>query len=182
MDTVQTAFDKAYWASEPPELQALPAIADLTQRTTRAAVLATQGFIVDVPIMVWGWDPYLVMTMRENYGYTWVPSALQTNISVAPGITQPGAVAYDPTHPPPGSIKVSINIADYPPYNPPPAPAAQLPTDGDPVGPLSIGTLYLSVAGDTSPDGTKFTDSRGTFLKHVTITPFGRTNYWEKIA
>jgi hypothetical protein len=75
MDSVQTAFDKAYWASEPPELQALPAIADFTQRTTRASVLAAQGFIVDVPIMVWGWDPYLVMTMRENYGYTWVPSA-----------------------------------------------------------------------------------------------------------
>ena len=184
MDTVQTAFDKAYWASEPPELQALPAIEDLTQRSTRAAVLATQGFIVDVPIMVWGWDPYLVMTMRENYGYTWVPSALQSNVTVAPGVTQPGAVAYDPTHPPQGSIKVSINPADYPPYNPPPAPApaAQLATGGDPVGPLSIGTLYLSVAGDTSPDGTKFTDSRGTFLKHVTVTPFGRTNYWEKIS
>jgi hypothetical protein len=182
MDTVQTAFDKAYWASQPPELQALPAIADLGQRTTRAAALATQGFIVDVPIMVWGWDPYLVMSMRENYGYTWVPSALQTNISVAPGVTQPGAVAYDPTHPPPGSIKVSINVADYPPYNPPPTPAPQLATDGDPVGPLSSGTLYLSIAGDTSPDGTKFTDSRGTFLKHVTITPFGRTNYWEKTA
>jgi len=181
MDSVQTAFDKAYWASEPPELQALPAIADLGQRTTRAAALATQGFIVDVPIMVWGWDPYLVMTMRENYGYTWVPSALQTNISVAPGVTQPGAVAYDPTHPPAGSIKVSTNIADYPPLTPPPA-SPLVASDGDPVGPLSIGTLYLSVVGDTSPDGTKFTDSRGTFLKHVTITPFGRTNYWEKVG
>ena len=181
MDSVQTAFDKAYWASEPPELQALPAIEDFTQRTTRAAVLAAQGFIVDVPIMVWGWDPYLVMTMRANYGYTWVPSALQPNVSVAPGVTQPGAVAYNPTNPPAGSIKVSTNIADYPPLTPPPT-STLVASDGDPVGPLSIGTLYLSVVGDTSPDATKFTDSRGTFLKHVTITPFGRTNYWEKIA
>ena len=181
MDSVQTAFDKAYWASQPPELEALPAIADLGQRTTRAAALAAQGFSVDVPIMVWGWDPYLVMTMRTNYGYTWVPSALQPNISVAPGVTQPGAVAYDPTHPPPGSIKVSTNIADYPPLTPP-APVPQLATDGDPVGPLSVGTLYLSVVGDNYPDGAKFTDSRGTFLKHVTITPFGRGNYWEKIS
>jgi hypothetical protein len=181
MDSVQTAFDKAYWASEPPELQALPAIADFTQRTTRAAVLAAQGFIVDVPIMVWGWDPYLVMTMRANYGYTWVPSALQPNVSVAPGVTQPGSVPYNPANPPAGSIKVSTNIADYPPLIPPPT-STLVASDGDPVGPLSIGTLYLSVAGDTSPDGTKFTDSRGTFLKHVTITPFGRTNYWEKIA
>jgi hypothetical protein len=50
------------------------------------------------------------------------------------------------------------------------------------VGPLSVGTLYLSVVGDNYPDGAKFTDSRGTFLKHVTITPFGRGNYWEKVA
>src|SRR5580700_10805393 len=128
MDTVQTAFDKAYWASQPPELQALPAIADLGQRCTRAAALAAQGFVVDVPIMVWGWDPYLVMTMRANYGYTWVPSALQPNIAVAPGVTQPGTASYDPAHPPAGSIRVSTNIADYPPFNPP-APSAQLATD-----------------------------------------------------
>jgi hypothetical protein len=181
MDSVQTAFDKVYWASEPPELQALPAIDDMSQRTLRAAALAAKGFIVDVPIMVWGWDPYLVMTMRANYGYTWVPSALQPNVTVAPGVTQPGTAAYDPTHPPAGSIKVSTNIADYPPFTPP-ASSPQLATDGDPVGVQSIGTLYLSVVGDTSPDGAKFTDSRGTFLKHVTITPFGRTNYWEKVG
>jgi hypothetical protein len=181
MDTVQSAFDKAYWASQPAELQTLPAIEDFNQRSLRAAALATQGFIVDVPIMVWGWDPYLVMTMRADYGYTWVPSALQPNISVAPGVTQPGAVPYDPAHPPTGSIKVSTNIADYPPLDPPVS-TPQLPTSGNPVGPQSLGTLYLSVAGDSYPDGAKFTDSRGTFLKHVTFTPFGRTNYWEKVA
>jgi hypothetical protein len=181
MDNVQTAFDKAYWASQPPELQALPAIDDFGQRTLRAADLATKGFIVDVPIMAWGWDPYLVMTMRANYGYTWVPSALQPNVTVASGVTQPGSVAYDPGHPPPGSIKVSTNIADYPPLNPP-APTPPQSTNGDPVGLLSVGTLYLSVAGEAYPDGATFTDSRGTFLKHVTITPFGRGNYWEKIA
>src|ERR1700693_3400963 len=132
MDSVQTAFDKAYWASEPPELQALPAIEDFTQRSTRAAVLAAQGFVVDVPIMVWSWDPYLVMTMRSNYGYTWVPSALQSNVLVAPGVSQPGTVPYDPAHPPTGSIRVSTSLADYPPLNPPvavPLPA----NDGDPV-------------------------------------------------
>jgi hypothetical protein len=181
MDSVQTAFDKAYWASQPSELQALPAIEDFNQRATRAADLATKGFIVDVPIMAWVWDPYLVMTMRADYGYTWVPSALQPNVTVASGVTQPGAVSYDPTHPPPGSIKVSTNIADYPPLNPP-APSPQPSNNGDPVGLLSVGTLYLSVAGEAYLDGAKFTDSRGTFLKHVTITPFGRGNYWEKIA
>jgi hypothetical protein len=172
MDTVQTAFDKAYWAAQPAELQALPAIEDVNQRNLRAAALAAQGFIVDVPIMVWGWDPYLVMTMRSNYGYTWVPSALQPNIT---------APSYDPAHPPAGSIKVSLKTADFPPVEPPaatPQPAAH----GDPVGVQSIGAYYLSLPGDNYPDGAKFTDSRGTFLKHVTFSGAGRTNYWEKLG
>jgi len=185
MDSIQTEFDKAYWASQPPELQALPAISDYDQRIARAATLAAGGFTVDVPIMVYGWDPYLVMKTRQDSGFTWVPSALQPNISVAPGVTQPNAVSYNPNNPPPGSIKVSTNIADYPPFQPPAAtatPQQQTAANGDPVGVQSLGTLYLSVPGDNYPDGAKFTDSRGAFLKHVTFTPFGRTNYWEKIS
>ena len=174
MDSVQTAFDKVYWASEPPELQALPAIDDMSQRTLRAAALAAKGFIVDVPIMVWGWDPYLVMTMRANYGYTWVPSALQPNIAVAPWrdttrhvlLTILRTLRRDPSR-----YRRTSRIIRH---SAPPAASPQLATDGDPVGVQSIGTLYLSVVGDTAPDGAKFTDSRGTFLKHVTITPFGR--------
>lgn len=181
MDSVQSAFDKTYWASQPPELRALPSIDDFEQRSLRAADLAAKGFVVDVPIMVWNWDPYLVMTMRSDYGYTWVPSALQSNIRVAPGVTQPGAVPYDPARPPSGSIRVSTSLADYPPLNPP-APTPLQATDGDPVGIQSLATLFLSVPGEAYPDGAKFTDTRGTFLKHVTFTPFGRTNYWEKIA
>jgi hypothetical protein len=46
----------------------------------------------------------------------------------------------------------------------------------------SVGNLYLSVAGETYQDGARFTNVRGTFLKHVVLTPFGRTNYWEKVA
>ena len=99
MDSVQTAFDKAYWASQPPELRALTSIDDFEQRSLRAADLAAKGFVVDVPIMVWNWDPYLIMTMRSDYGYTWVPSALQPNVRVAPSVTQPGAVPYDPNAP-----------------------------------------------------------------------------------
>lgn len=183
MDSVQTEFDKVYWAAQPPELRALPAVEDYNQRVSRAGNLAAKGFTVDVPIMVYDWDPYLVMKIRQDSGFTWVPSALQPNISVAPGISQPNAVSYDPTHPPAGSIKVSINIADYPPIDPPaPATPQQQAANGDPVGIQSLGTLYLSVPGESYPDGAKFTDSRGTFLKHVTFTPFGRTNYWEKVA
>jgi hypothetical protein len=180
-ETTQQQFDQAYWASQPPQVQALEGITDQDQRASQAATLATGGFIIDVPIMVWGWDPYLVMTMRAQFGYTWVPSALQPPVTIAPGLAQPGAVAYDPLHPPPGSIKVSTNIADYPPFIPPPQPTPQSPVE-DPVGMQSIGDIYLSVPGETYPNGATFTDSRGTFEKHLVVTPFGLNAYWELIA
>jgi hypothetical protein len=182
MLTTQQQFDAAYWASQPPEIQALQAIADPDQRATQGAALATDGFTIDVPIMVWAWDAYLVMTMRAQFGYTWVPSALQPPVTIAPGVAQPGVVAYNPLDPPAGSILVSTNIADYPPFTPPPQPTPQTPSGSDPVGLQSIGTIYLSVPGETYPNGATFTDSRGTFQKHMVVTPFGRNAYWEKIA
>ena len=181
-DATQQQFDLAYWASQPPEVRALQTTADQDQRSTRAAVLATKGFTIDVPIMVWGWDAYLVMQMRSKFGYTWVPSALQPPVTIAPGLAQPGVVSYDPLHAPPGSIVVSTNIGDYPPFDPPAPPAPQTPASDDPVGLQSIGSLYLSIPGETYADGAQFSDARGTFLKHVVVTPFGRNAYWEKIA
>jgi hypothetical protein len=182
MDTTQQQFDQAYWASQPPPVQALRSITDQDQRDTAAAQLATEGFTIDVPIMVWGWDAYLVMAMRAQFGYTWVPSALQPPVTIAPGNAQPGVVAYDPQHPPAGSIKVSTNIQDYPPFAPPPQPTPQTPASGDPVGLQSIGNIYLSVPGETYPDGAEFTDARGTFEKRLVVTPFGANAYWEKVA
>jgi len=180
MDNTQLDFDKAYWLSEPPEVRDLQSL-DPDARSARASELAIKGFTVDVPIMVWGWDPYLVMKLRQDFGYTWVPSALQPSITIAPGLSAPGAIPYDAAHPPSGAIHVSTNAADYPPFNPPAPPVPQTPCN-DPVGLQALGVLYLSVSGETYPDGAKFNDARGTFLKHVVITPFGRTNYWEKIA
>ena len=182
MDTTQTEFDQAYWASQPPEVRALIGVADQDQRGAQAAQLASRGFTIDVPIMVWGWDPYQVMSLRANYGYTWVPSALQPAVAMAPGVSIPGAMPYDAAHPPAESIRVSTNIQDYPPFNPPAPPVPQTPAGDDPVGLQSVGSLYLSVPGDTYQDEAKYTDSRGTFLKHVVVTPFGRTCYWEKIG
>ena len=177
----QTEFDQAYWASQPPEIRALASVEDQGSRGTRAAELAAKGFVIDVPIMVWSWDAYLVMKLRSDFGYTWVPSALQTPVTIAPGLSAPGAVPYDPAHPPSGSIKVSVDPSDSPPFNPP-APPSSSTAANEPVGVQSLGVLYYSVPGENFPDGAKFTDPRGTFLKHVVITPFGRTNYWEKIG
>jgi hypothetical protein len=181
METTQQQFDQTYWLSKPDEVRALPSLS-AEARAARAAELAQQGFIIDVPIMVWGWDPFLCMTMREQFGYTWVPSALQPPLAIAPGLSQAGVVSYNPLRPPPGSIMVSTNIQDYPPFDPPPPATPAAAPITDPVGAQSVGTLYFSVPGEMSPDGTKFTDPRGTFKKHLVVTPFGKSAYWEKIV
>lgn len=100
------AFDQAYWASQPAAVQALQNISDPDQRTEMATQLANEGYTIDVPIMVWGWDPAEVTSLRESYGYTWVPSALQNPVELAPGLSNPGMQAYDPNNPPSGSIAV----------------------------------------------------------------------------
>jgi hypothetical protein len=177
--TTQQAFDNAYWASQPPQVTALNSISDFTQRSTEALTLAQQGFTIDVPIMVWDWDPYLVMLQRENYGFTWVPSMLQSNVSIAPGVTQPGTVPYNPNNPPAGSIKVSLSLADYPPFatpapTPVPTPATSL------VGINTGAGFYAAVlpAAASLTNGQIYTgDPRGTFTFHVASTPFG-SSYW----
>ena len=99
-------FDQAYWASQPAAVQQLQNIQDPTQKTQVAEQLSKQGYSIDVPIMVWGWDPSITTALRQSMGYTWVPSAQQQGVEVAPGLTFGGAKSYDPTQPPAGSIMV----------------------------------------------------------------------------
>jgi hypothetical protein len=100
------AADDAYWAKQPPAVQQLREIESEPQRYQLASQLASEGYSIDVPIMVWGWDAGLTTQLRESDGYTWVPSALQQPISEAPGINEPGLTPYNPANPPPGSILV----------------------------------------------------------------------------
>lgn len=173
----QADFDKAYWLHQPPAVRDIQGVSG-DERTAKAAQLAMQGYTVDVPIMVWGWDPYKVMKLRQDYGYAWVPSALMAPIAIAPGVSQPGVAPYDPQHPPAGAIRVSTNIADYPPFDPP-KPPVDAPPHADPVGPQSFGSIYLSNVGDNYPDGAPFTDARGNFVKHIGQFPMGHTAWWE---
>ena len=106
MDNLHTDFNQAYWASQPPEIRGLPGIADSQERASRGAELASKGFVIDVPIMVWGWDPYKITAARQSYGYTWVPSAMQDNLVAAPGVSMNGVTPYDPKSAPAGSIAV----------------------------------------------------------------------------
>jgi hypothetical protein len=96
---VLNAFDAAYVASLPPALQQLMAtspanLPDGTNpRLAKAADLALQGYVIDKPIMAWGWDPFMTMSQRAIDGFT----------TVMDGLNQV-------------SIKVSTDLADYPPY------------------------------------------------------------------
>jgi hypothetical protein len=104
-DSTQS-FDDAYWAAQPAAVQQLRNMDDYTERSQMAAQLTAQGYNIDVPIMVYGWDPAKITAARESYGYTWVPSAMQKPVSEAPGVSTPGGQAYDPNHAPSGSIAV----------------------------------------------------------------------------
>jgi hypothetical protein len=175
-------FNAAYWASQPVEIQALHAVRvidpsiDQTKEYTR---LAMGGMIIDKPIMVENQDPWKVMSTLKSYGYTWVPSALMNPTQIAPGLGHVGNLTvYDPSFIPPGAIKVSIDIADYPPVNAP----APVNTDAPEVlvGAHSFGDLYLTVTGDNSQAGTEYTDERGTFVKRVSHQIGGTVSfYWE---
>ncbi len=98
--------DDAYWGKQPAAVQQLREIQNQDQREQLGAELASQGYSIDVPIMVWGWDAGVTTQLRQSYGYTWVPSASQQPVSAAPGITGAGITPYDPAKPPAGSIAV----------------------------------------------------------------------------
>ena len=177
-------FDQIYWAHQPPETRALPTIDDETQRTARAIELAGKGFTVDVPIMLWLWDALKCMQLRQSYGYTWVPSALQPPISIAPGVVVPGQPVYDPNHPPAGSIRVSVKPSDYPPFDPiaPPKPPSGT---TDVVGAAILGMpkmFYALGKAPTWPDGTFATDSRGKFRLHRALGPMGASVWFEQVG
>jgi hypothetical protein len=96
----------AYWAKQPAAVQQLRNIGDSGQRAIMAGQLAAEGYSIDVPVMVWGWDASKTTQLRQGFGYTWVPSAMQAPVSAAPGISGGAIIPYDPAHPPAGSILV----------------------------------------------------------------------------
>lgn len=98
--------DDAYWSQQPAAVRQLREIDDVDQRTQLGTQLASQGYSIDVPIMIWGWDAGLTTQLRQSYGYTWVPSAMSASVSAAPGLSAPGMTSYDPNHGPAGSIAV----------------------------------------------------------------------------
>lgn len=186
----QAAFAAAYKASFPLPVQAIFSLTDGTAREALAQKLVAHGYstYIDVDIMVWGWDPLTQMDVRIEMGLTWVPSGLQLPLGAPGGFAfpgdapQPGQSVYNPAAPPAGSIKVSNNIADYPPFvvaPPVPAPAP----DADPVGPQVFGqNMYLNGPGASNyPVGKDYTDPRGTFVHLGADGPMGLETWWEML-
>jgi hypothetical protein len=102
----EASYDDTYWANQPAAVQQLREIKDPDKRGALATQLAADGYKIDVPIMMWGWDPAKTTAMRESFGYTWVPTAYQAPVEVAPGVSFPPMASYDPKNPPPNSIQV----------------------------------------------------------------------------
>jgi len=102
----------AYWAEQPAAVQVLRGMPDDDAKEKLALSLANQGYSIDTQIMVWNWDPQMTMQVRENQGYSWVPSFGQSNIPIGPGLSMPGDPnSYSPNSPPAGSIQVSTAFA-----------------------------------------------------------------------
>ena len=101
------AADDRYWAAQPKPVQSLrnfPLDEDggFNGRLSEAYSLAFSGYLIDAPIMVWGWSPSVVMQLRQTYGYVWVPSILMHSIPLSQG----GLAAYTSLPIPFGGIKV----------------------------------------------------------------------------
>jgi hypothetical protein len=102
----------AYWDAQPTAVQALRDMPDGAAKNQLALNLANQGYAIDTQIMVWGWDPQMTMTVRENQGYSWVPGYGEANIPVGPGLSMPDdPTTYSPGNPPSGAIQVSTAFA-----------------------------------------------------------------------
>jgi hypothetical protein len=185
MNAYQTTFNTAYYASKPPAFQALyagrPGAAmaasnGLTQDQAWALVgqLIAQGWTIDEEIDAEAMDPYTTMFMRELYGNTWEPAGLgETQVT---DISQPGAVVQPNVGPvPPGQIKVSTMIEDYPPYPVPPTPVPPpTPQSSNPIGiriipqvpsqPNFVGDIFrCAAANDGYAIGTSWTGTTGAF-------------------
>lgn len=111
-EELQSAFNIAYLGSLPPAIAGMMQLGTIAARSSQAAMLAPYGYIIDVPIQVWLWDPFLVMTLRQQYGYATVPDASGTK-----------------------QIKVSVNPLDFPAYELPPVANIPLPAAGFPPPP-----------------------------------------------
>ncbi len=103
VNTAPVTEADAYWAEQPPAVQALRNMPDGPAKDQLATSLSNQGYAIDNQIMVMGWDPQTTMMLRQDYGYSWVPSYGGANPFATGG--------SNPASAPAGSIAVSTAFA-----------------------------------------------------------------------
>lgn len=187
--------DDIYWASKPAAEQALRTTSSTAPRTgtantfmppsptlilSEAMQLAQNGYQIDYWIEALANDPVVTMLMRQEMGIIYVPSI--------GGPSQPTLIADGPNvfaSPFAGSIHVSLNPSDYPPFYPP-APAAAAATvsisevgnfeydDGTSrwfgAGPGALAAL----AAGTLKSGQTYTEGGQTYTIHLSMGLMGQ--------
>lgn len=172
-------FNKTYWASKTPEVAALDGMEAFSLgRTALAVQLASKGVKVDMDIDAYGSSAWHTMKLRKQYGYTWVPSLLQPPVPVAPGLYFPGVPSYDPASPPIGSVKVSVDVKDYPAVVVEAPPPVVTSVPAEPNWTLQSGGWAPVLPLDNSPNGTVYDGPKGKWVKSIIVNPWGRSAYW----
>lgn len=156
--TISPQFDDAYWASQPPAVQALRNAG--ANRLMLAVQLAQAGYLIDEDIMVWGWDPGQQMARRVELGLPYVPSLLLQPLGATPGYAYPGITPGAgqlpfPSSMPAGWMRVSVALSDYPSFDPPAPPKTPVYT----LGPQIAKGVYIvsSSTGVFPPVGQQIT-------------------------
>jgi len=176
--TEQEKFNEAYWLSFQPEVRVLQQIAGGDPKRQQLALELAQSAThkIDCAIHYFGLDPFLTMKQRLYYGYKWTPNIMQpAPIWDTNGWTSMMDLALMPA----GAIKNSIDLADWPAYNPPKPP---LPPDtsASPSDVWLSGTMRAIRNGDLSPVGTTWKDQTGKiWTKTARINPFGTAQWWQ---
>jgi hypothetical protein len=87
-------------------------------------------------------------------------------------------IAQDP---PPVDYIVTVAPLPAPIIIPPPPP----PTTGSPIGDANGANIFRSSASDSAArfgDQALYVDNTGAYVKHIYVTPFGTTTFWNKVA
>lgn len=148
-----------YWASKRPEVRAIHEL-PFEQRESAASALAQAGDVIDRQIDIWGWDPVLVMQVRDQYGVVFAPAAAFIGVATNPAF-----------------IKTSLDAVDYPSFDPAPPSVPQV----KPVGVYIGNGIYAATQACFTPsgsllfvDGQHFIQDGATYIFHA--VPFW--NMW----
>ena len=112
-----TLTPQIYHDHWPKPVRDMMDLADDAQRYVQAKLLAEKGYQIDAECMIYKMEPAIIMGIRMNQDFTWIPHdpwGSQSYLPTMPGADLPGLPPYDPKNPPPGSIRVSYDAADYP--------------------------------------------------------------------